>query len=238
MKITLKNKQRTINFFNNIHMNEDIYIIASGKSLDFLDSNFFDNKITIGINQVYKKVNCKYYIRKEHTAIKEVLDNIDKSSYLFVSNHNSGEYMFQKIINNYNDNRIIVYDHIDNIRYNNNKITRKIFNGNKLVSSTSTITTAIHLAKNMGAKNIILVGHDCCCLNGESNFTNYHTNESLSHIWCEGNAQDAYNNWLKSIEETTIHIKKILYEHYGINVLSLNPFINFNLEGNIINNIN
>lgn len=44
------------------------------------------------------------------------------------------------------------------------------------------------------------------------------------------NNQKEYNNWLKLIENQTIHVKKILNE-LNINICSLNPFINFNLEG-------
>ena len=47
--------------FKNKHKDSDIYIIASGKSLDFIEPNFFNNKITIGINQVYKKSKYKIF---------------------------------------------------------------------------------------------------------------------------------------------------------------------------------
>ena len=38
------------------HKGEDIYVIASGKSIDFIDDSFFDGKILIGVNQAYKKI--------------------------------------------------------------------------------------------------------------------------------------------------------------------------------------
>ena len=41
--------------YKNIHKDETIYIIGSGKSVDYLNISFFSNKITIGINQSYKK---------------------------------------------------------------------------------------------------------------------------------------------------------------------------------------
>jgi hypothetical protein len=56
--------------FKNLHKGEDIYVIASGKSVDFIDNSFFENKITIGINQVYKKIKTKYLLRKEYNLIK------------------------------------------------------------------------------------------------------------------------------------------------------------------------
>ena len=44
-----------LKYYKNIHKDKDIYVIGSGSSCDFIDNSFFDNKITIGINQVYKK---------------------------------------------------------------------------------------------------------------------------------------------------------------------------------------
>ena len=40
----------------NKHQGEDIYVLASGKSVDFFNEDFFDNKIVIGVNQAYKKI--------------------------------------------------------------------------------------------------------------------------------------------------------------------------------------
>ena len=36
--------------FKDLHKNEDIYVIGSGKSLDFIDNSFFDNKVVTGTN--------------------------------------------------------------------------------------------------------------------------------------------------------------------------------------------
>ena len=75
--------------FKNKHKDNDIYIIASGKSLDFIEPNFFNNKITIGINQVYKKVNTKYLIRKEMALSEQVINN-NKNKTIFISRGNCG----------------------------------------------------------------------------------------------------------------------------------------------------
>ena len=79
----------------------------------------------------------------------------------------------------------------------------------------------------MGAKNIILVGHDCGSINNECNFNNYYNKITMVQ-----KNQDEYKDWLKEIESDTIKLKKLLKEKYNSNILSLNPFINFNLEGN------
>lgn len=223
-----------LNKFKNIHNDKDIYIIASGKSLDFIDNSFFDNKITIGINQVYRKIKSKYIVRKEINLIKKSL-NKNKDTMHFISKSNTGnnvlnnfknkneEYILKYFSNNKN---IVIFDH------NNNKLTfEQLPDDNKLLVSYSTITTGIHLAAYMGAKNIILVGHDCGTLNGEPNFKGYHTDSTykIAHK----NGKKDYINWLKKIENGTIKLKKLLKEKYGCNIYSLNPFINFGLEGNI-----
>lgn len=63
---------------------------------------------------------------------------------------------------------VVIYDH----KPNNSQaaITSLPEDPNKLIVSYSTITTGIHLAAVMGAKNIILVGADCGTIDGMSNF--------------------------------------------------------------------
>ena len=104
---------------------------------------------------------------------------------------------------------------------------------NKLVVSFSTITTAIHLAAFLGAANIVLVGHDCGTLDGHTNVGGYHTPASLSLAWGPHHdaAKTAYTKWLGVIEQDTVRLKTLINEAYSCNVVSLNPFINFRLEG-------
>ena len=70
--------------YKNKYKGQDIYVIASGKSLDFIEPDFFENKITIGINQVYKKINTTYLVRKELKLSKEVIDN-NQDKIIFIS---------------------------------------------------------------------------------------------------------------------------------------------------------
>ena len=44
-----------------------------------------------------------------------------------------------------------------------------------------------------------------------------------------------YKEWLTKIETQTIDLKRMLKKKYNCNIVSLNPFINFNLEGNKYN---
>jgi hypothetical protein len=213
--------------FKNKYLNNDIYIIGSGKSLDFIEPDFFNNKITIGINQVYKKMNTTYLIRKELSLSEQVIkNNMDKIIFISKGNcgNNNEDNLKLQLKNKYNN--VCIFNHPVNIM----KITNLPEDDNKLIVSYSTITSGIHLAAYMGAKNIILVGHDCGKIDGESFFTNYHNKETLSIAW-KDKGINAYNNFLKNIENHTITLKKLLKEKYNCNIYSLNPFINFNLEG-------
>tara|TARA_Y100000768_G_scaffold383241_1_gene365025 strand:+ start:323 stop:1240 length:918 start_codon:yes stop_codon:yes gene_type:complete len=301
---------RELKDFKNIHENEDIYVLASGKSVDFIDNSFFENKIIIGINQVYKKIPCQYLVRKDAEGMEEIIKK-NKDTIHFISKGSCGDLRPERITKTANKLKKVDTQNVVLYNHNNNECERKkcelkkpepnddnavetnsldikgcywktqsnstiywsnsstdikpdvqfksgdhFFNHrsengfpknwknirtifkiilpteeNSLYVSFSTITTGIHLAAHMGAKNIILVGHDCGTLNGECNFTGYHTKQTMGLNW-RGN-EKGYEKWLLDIEGVTIELKKTLQEKYGCNICSLNPFINFNLEGNI-----
>ena len=84
-----------------------------------------------------------------------------------------------------------------------------------LMIGNSSIHGAIHLAAYIGAKYIVLVGADCGQLNGVDRFSGYIKGDTP---WSE------YNKKL-------IIMKKWILENFGAKVYSLNPFVNFNLEG-------
>jgi len=208
------------NDFKDLHKGKDIYIIASGKSLDYIPISFFENKITIGINQVFKRIKTSYLVYKDPKFLK---DAISSGSTVFISKHRYGN-------TNLPLNSIPVLGKVCIYEHNKNSGTDLIDYSNikdKLIVSRSTITTGMHLAAYMGAKDIILVSHDCGLLDGQSNFSNYYSGISDTP-W---NNWEEYISWLNQIETQTIVVKKKLQEEYKCNILSISPFINYNLEG-------
>ena len=221
-----------MDLYKDIHKDDDIYILASGKSVDYIDNSFFDNKIVIGINQAFKKIKCNYLVRKETKLLLECIglnpDTIHFISYGDCGSNNNRNYNIYNNLDEKLKKNVVVYNH----NCNNNVMPDNLpMNEYALVVSYSTIVSGIHLAAHMGAKNIILVGHDCGTLNGECNFMDYHTEDTYKIAWKNGKKD--YTNWLPKIENDTIKLKGLLKEKYGCNVYSLNPFINFGLEGNI-----
>lgn len=217
---------KNIKTLKNNHKGEDIYILASGKSVDFFDEDFFDDKIIIGVNQVYKKIWCDYLVRKEVKFIKESLET---NSIVIVSEYDSGNLNSndEKLnTNKYVHENLYYFEHLDNQHTN---IDESVFGTDKIVVSFSTITSAMHIAAYMGAKNIILIGHDCGTIDGEMTFSGYYDsiNETPWKNW------DQYKTWLKVIEQQTMAVKKHIKYRYNANVVSLNPFVSFNLENHI-----
>jgi len=215
---------------------EDIYVIGSGKSCDYVDPSFFDNKIVIGVNLVYCRYNTLFLIRKENKILKQV-ENIPnfKNSIHIISEGDCGG-INKTNLEYYEKNRsenVFLFKHKPNKLMG---ISPPDIDNNELVVSFSTITSAMHLAGFLGAKNIILLGHDGGTLDGENNFESY---INFINKYCEKSSIDKkeykswYENWLKEIQDQSIWTKKMLKEKYGANVHSLNPFLNFNLEGHI-----
>jgi hypothetical protein len=90
----------------------------------------------------------------------------------------------------------------------------------------------------MGASRIILVGHDLDMLDGESNYADYHSAETLAMAhgnWPLPLQKAKYSHWLRGgggIEQDSLTLRAFLQERYpSIHIYSLSPFIGLQLEG-------
>lgn len=216
---------KKINELKNIHQGDDIWVIAAGPSLNYVNNSFFENKTTIGVNRVCNYFDCDYVVAKDGRGFENIKDSlIDKDAKIILSEHESGNPWQQK--NTLNVPHYI-FEHppkpgeapnIDCIRNQDGKI----------VVSYSTITSAIHLAAYMGAKNIMICGHDCGTIDNKSTIDGYYNN-----IQPHQGTNEGYVQWLSEIENHTTSVCQALMDTYGVNIHSINPFINFNLEGHI-----
>jgi len=193
---------------------KDIYVVGSGPSLKYIDKNFLKDKVVIGCNHVCNFVKCNYTVR---------IHRIDKNqdlhgSKLVICEHNCG---YSTTLNHHKE-PFYYFKHVKNNGYNID--TSVVDSEDKLVVSGSVMSSAIHFAYYLGASNIILIGHDCGFLDAKSNLDNYN----------EGNNKKTELEVLKRDgdlwEQQTLELVNILRSK-GIGVMSINPFINFNLEG-------
>jgi len=210
-----------ISDLKNSEEGKDVYIIGSGKSLDYINLSFFDGKTTIGISDVHKQIECKYNVTKEGQHLKRIINESDST--FIVSHYCNGRLGFTS-------NKV----DIDETHYyfehksNDHELHLEELDSDRIIVSWATVNTALHIAYYLGAKNIILAGCDCGTIDGESNYNNYRDKDSpappINKKW--------YDNWLKNISKDILILANELRKR-GIGVISLNPFINFQLEGHI-----
>jgi hypothetical protein len=203
---------KSIGELKNIEEGKDIYVIASGPSMNLIPNSFFDGKVTIGVNEVYRKYDCKYYLRKEFEGLKEEYNAIkDKDCKLIVSERDGGA-------GSGNRNSIEGDYYFFRHRPNTCEMPKDLdLDNGELVVSWSTTTSAIHLAYFLGAKNIIICGHDCKDINGKVNYDNYEIQERF------GKSLEWYKEWLPKIKPQTDLLVKMIQEK-GINIFTLKGY--------------
>jgi len=95
----------------------------------------------------------------------------------------------------------------------------------EIVVSKSTATSLMHIAAYLGAKNIILCGHDCGTLDGDLYYDNY-----LEEDWVSSGNWSGITTWMHSLEYESQVVRAFLKQRYNCNIHSLNPFLNLSLE--------
>jgi len=205
--------------FKDTHRGSDIYVICSGSSLNYIDKSFYSGKITVCINHA-----CNFVDDFNYMVVKEIVGDM----YSHVLKNNgimvASEWKFG-VPNVYRNS--IKIPEITTLFTADQDFEKCVKNENYLFTSNSTVTTGMHFAAYCGAKNIILVGHDCGAIDGKIHVDNY----PKAHA--ETKKDDDYKKWMKKagIEDQTMKFKKLLIDHYKVNIVSINPFVNMNFEG-------
>jgi len=212
---------KNVNTLKNRHKKRDAYVVGSGASLDFIAPEFFYNKIVICINhtiEIIKYAESMYLVAKEPDKVMQDAAK-EKKALIVMCKHHSG--LPKNPVNK------TLYPEITYMFDPQAGVIKKKSKGIALERSSSTIVTGLHLAAYMGCSNIILVGHDCGTLNGEMHVRGYNKKNAVMK-------GSAYKKWMKhnKVEQKTLAAKKLIQQFYNTRVYSLNPFINFGLEGN------
>jgi len=215
---------KTIKEFGNKHKGKDVYVLGSGGTLNFIDPKFFYKKITVCVNDVGEVYlpTTQYVVTKYHTEAISYAKAMPNTS-VVTSRGSLGS-------THYTDlpelNNLYTFEHNVNRDAGTSTITDwPTTEPDSLFVSWSSITSAMHFAAFLGAKNIIMVAHDCGELDDRGWVKGYPV-----ETW-DGKKVDEAKERNKQFEIQSIAVKKKLIQLYGCNIYSLNPFINYNLEG-------
>jgi hypothetical protein len=210
----LKEQHDPIDDYENLHEGETIYVLGSGATLDYLTPDFFDDKLTIAVNFVGSVFGLKgyycfshYHEDAQHEAKRE-----DCIGAFTPEREHGTDGVFAGCAGNLTTfgSRTgrpgSTFDPHDK--------DWPVLSGQLTIGSSS-IHGAMHLAAHMGAKFIVLVGADCGSLGGRDRVDGYVQGESH---WA------LYEMHLRAM-------KQRLWDVYSCQVYSLNPFVNYSLEG-------
>jgi hypothetical protein len=206
------------------HPGADIYVIGTGTSMRVFPLDFLRDKITIGLNLAWQLLPVRYAIsmvphlnfpeflakeRPPHTAwitkydkykgyaTPEQISRAEAEYYFF---RTDGKPSFTLLDEPSEGGRVLewVREPTQNFLY----------------LWTSISQSAVNLAANMGAKNIILVGCDNAAL-----MDNHHANAQHT-LWKGADPAVRYQQYYEGLAE----IRAVLRRR-GVNVVSLNPFL-------------
>lgn len=200
-----------------------VYVLGSGASLNFMDLEFFKDELVIGVNNAWKIMPVAYSVMKHYEDAEEALAAGQKN--VVVSRYDCGDTGYE--LNEF-DGEYFVFEHFcngdweRNIRAVESKDQRHVF------VSRSSITSAIHLAALMGAKKIILAGHDCGWLDGQYNVKGYFYKDVPDVVpagyWAHT------NEFNEKSEIETMELRKAVKKAFGAWVYSISPFVGISNE--------
>ena len=201
----------------NTHHGEDIYVLGSGPSMNYFNNAFFNNKIVVGINRVCGYIKCDYTILKDIEGLKEVRDS-SHSGKIVASEYAHGNSLGE-LNTKHSVDFFFCHEH-NKPPYHSPDLSVISKDSDKIVVSYSTITSAMHLAAYMGAKNIFLCGHDCCEIQGKAWIDGYYDN-----IKPVQQNQQGYVEWLKQIKLHSINVKHAIESNFDCRVFELTPVL-------------
>lgn len=201
-----------IKSLKNKHKNKTIYIVGSGGSLSFINPNFFKDKLSIAVNYAGRVhgFSPTYLFSHYHEDTKINLDAESIGVTLEFDTNTKSSWLGEKPDNLY----FTPMSYIDPPGSSWSPYINPTPDDG-LVYGSSSIHGAMHLGAYLGAKYLVLVGVDCGILDGQHRIKDYPTGHTPWAIY------EAHNRQLKAW----------LKEKYKVEIYSLNPFINFNLEG-------
>jgi hypothetical protein len=215
---------RTVAELCNRHPGADIYIVGTGASLRVFPLSFLEGKITIGLNRAWQLVPVRYCISMvPHLNFPDLLGTPVPPNTIWVTKYDKYKayaspeqlacaeetsFFFRTV----GRTSLTMLDEPSEAGRVLDWVARPT--QDFLYLWTSISQSAVNLAANMGAKNIILVGCDNASL-----ADNHHAHEQHT-LWKGVDPNHRYMQYYEGLAE----MRSVLRTR-GVNLVALNPFL-------------
>jgi hypothetical protein len=212
---------KSIAELKNIFKGQTIFLVGSGTSIDAYSPDFFKDKIFVGVNNVYRKIKVNYSIFTHHPDFCEALDKtecvvseIDPSPRIDMPNFVESDRTFWMF-------KIGKY-----CAFEDNLVD--VGKDDTLCLGNTISIVAMNFAAHLGASTIVMVGFDCCAIDGKINYEGYAPKiyflDQIRENTIEAFRQYQNDLFVRNKKEIHLMSKKIK-EVYGCDTVYLSPFI-------------
>lgn len=206
------------------HAGEDIYVVGTGTSMRVFPLSFLEGKITIGLNRAWQLLPVTYCISMvPHLNFPEFMDDKFNDDTTWITKHDkykshaTDEQLKHAEANYYffRTNGKMSVTALDETNEAGRMLSWvKEPTKDFLYLWSSISQSAVNLAANLGAKNIILVGCD-----NSSLADNHHAHDQHT-LWKGVDPNTRYMEYYEGLAE----IRSVLKDR-GVNLVSINPFL-------------
>lgn len=199
------------------HRGEDIYVVGTGPSLRVFPLTFLADRLTIGLNEAYRHLACRYYLScHPEVAVRGLRDRPSSTGRWLVKRKRPLSRLPR------DDPRFYFFDagYRAEARDPAGRTAEEarvclLSGGDWLWQSGGAHTTAISAALNMGARAVFLVGCDMGSLGGEHHG---HDQPVMFRGYPPGQIYYGYRL-------AAARLRRAARELLGVPVLSLTPFL-------------
>jgi hypothetical protein len=199
--------------FDGKHAGETVWVLGSGKTLDYVDATFFNGKTVVAANHSWKEKADHAYVVSNHW-------NVEAPGWLIVPEVEQVPPQDAHPAGPKGDK--VLYVPTITQQYGNFRAAEHWPEHGRFAVGPSSATIAVAWAVYLGAAHIVLVGFDCGVIDSHERLDGYYPPANSDAI-----AQHSHHRlWERVMNETAAHLRTL-----GVSVHSLNPWATLGLEG-------
>ena len=200
--------------FEGRHQGETIWVLGSGKTLDFVDRSFFDGKTVVATNHSWRG-------KAEHAHVCSNHWGVDAPGWKVITETEEVPEGDRSPDPRPEGDQVLVVPSIRQ-KYGEFRPGTDWPERGRFVVGPTSLHLSMHWAVWLGAAHIVLVGADCGVIDGENNRVGYSAPANGTNL----EPIALHRQWESKLNEMAAKIRT-----FGVSVHSLNPWVTFGLEG-------